>query len=190
MAVREVWAQCQLAQAAYGLMQAVMGPPVERPFVTIQALLSHSANVSKMLDAEQERRRLTGIEQRLPRWCRRLLRTLGFLDSRPTIGDMLGIADISIVHKDGRRFRNDLEHYDERLLRWLRRVGPKGNIMDFNIAPKGGIVFPGAIVVRHLDPSTHHFTFSGKDLDLKLLIDELQHIQGIANAWLRARGYP
>lgn len=192
MAVREVWAQCQLARAAYRSMQAGIGPPpLDRVFLSIQALLSHSANVSKMLRAEQEPRSLAGIERRLPRCCLPLLRSIGLLDRRPTVGEMLRVANTSLVHRDGRRFRNDLEHYDERLLRWLRRMGGKGAIMDFNVAPKNAIVVRGmkSIVVRQLDPHTHVFTFSGKDLDLRLLVEEVECIQTAASRWLKDNGF-
>lgn len=190
MAVREVWAQCQLGKAAYGSMMAgISDRDTDRIFSSIQALLSHTANVSKMLKAEQQPRERARVwSERILRQLSRLIGRTWVFQRRLTIGDLLAVADHSLVHRDGRKFRNDLEHYDERLLRWLLRTGPQVTIMDFNVMPKGAVrLGAGAnqVVVRNLNPSTHVFTLADRDLELKPLVDELRRIQGIAEHWVR-----
>lgn len=104
-------------------------------FSSMHAFLSHTGNVSKVLQAKAEPRLLEAHAQTF-RWLRRLLRRLDRMRPRRTIGDMLGVEVNSVVHREARRFRNNLEHYDEGLLRWLRRSGPRVSIADFNVMPK------------------------------------------------------
>lgn len=189
MAVREVWAQCQLAQAAFHAMRnGVAARSTDQVFSAMHAFLSHVGNVAKVLRAKQEPTVLDAHGHRI-RWLSRILRKIDRLWPRPTIGRMLGIDRSSVVNHAARQFRNSLEHYDEGLIRWLRRTGPVVNIMDFNLMPKSAIQFGGnakAIFVRNLNPQTNVFTLTDKDLALQPVVDELIRIQAIAQSWLGA----
>jgi hypothetical protein len=105
-------------------------------------------------------------------------------DSSPpkSIGGLLGVPDTSLIHH--RVFRNHLEHYDERLKRWIQQFGPNCNIGMNNIGPKSKISFPGLVFVRHFDPTTGCFTFVNDEFDLKALHAEVGNIETIAQKWL------
>lgn len=140
-----------------------------------------------MLKAEQEPRPRAHVWYE--RIVQRLYESIGrrwVATRRPNIGDLLAVAENSVVHRNGRKFRNDLEHYDERLFRWLRRTGVQVAIMDFNVMPKRAVHLGGnQIFVRNLDPATHEFTLTDRDLELKPLVNELQRIQGKAKQWIQ-----
>lgn len=180
MAVREVSTQCQLAKAAFEVL--LRPPSTDIAFLAIQAFLSHCANVSKMLQAEQEPRPIGRLEsgwRTVFGWLRRWR----LYKRRPTIGDLLGIDKSSAVHNEGREFRNNLEHYEHRLFKWLSNHGVQVGIGDFNVMPKSAVQAPkGAFIyVRNLDPKTQTFTFVDKDLDLRALVDELVKIKATAD---------
>jgi hypothetical protein len=187
MAVREVSTQCQLGIAASNyITEGIHRAETDRVFSSIQALLSHTANVSKMLRADQDpSSRARALHQRMKNWLYRLMGRRLSLVRRPTIGDLLDVPRAPVVHRDGRRFRNDVEHYDERLLRWLRRTGAQVTILDFNVMPKNAVRLAGNhIFVRNLDPNTLEFTLADRDLPLAPLVVELQRIQEAANNWI------
>lgn len=184
MAVREVSSQCQLANTAYQALSSANN--TDAAFFGIQGFLTHCANVSKMLQAEQEPQPLSKLQYNWRAVFRFLQRT-GIYKLAVTIGDMLGIARSSVVHQKGREFRNNLDHYDQRLFYWLKKHGPNINIGDFNVMPKSAIKLGTGVqflYVRNLDPRTKVFTFVDKDLDLSVLHKECLKIQLIANNWL------
>lgn len=188
MAVREVSTQCKLALASF---QVFAAPPINTdiPFLAIQAFLSHCANASKMLQAEQEPGHSSKFREGwrdVYRWLRRF----GLFKPKSTIGDILAFPSSSVIHREGREFRNNLEHYDQRLFKWLRKYGPKVNIADFNVMPKAAIAFnPNSpvIYIRNLDLAAQLFTFVDKDLDLAELREELLKIKVVADEWLAKR---
>lgn len=192
MAVREVWAQCQLGQAAFGAMRNGVGRgSTDLVFSSMHAFLSHAGNVAKILRAREEPTALEHLADtfRWWPWLARLLRKLERAQSRPTIGDLIGVDKASLVYYEARRFRNNLEHYEEGLIRWLRKKGPDVNILDFNIMPKDAIRVRNGIFVRNLNPNTGIFTLADKDLNVPTVVDELKRIQGIARKWLDDNGY-
>ncbi len=181
MSVREVSTQCKLARTAFEAIPQL--PGVEYPFILIYSFLSHCANASKMLQALHEPQPMLKYEfewravyARLRRW--------GLVRRGPTIGDLLEIRKSSAVHHRGRKFRNDLEHYDQRLFEWLSKHGPAVNIGDFNVMPKAAVRGLNLIYVRNLDPTTNTFTFVDKDLDLNALVAELDRIRGTADRYI------
>jgi hypothetical protein len=187
MAVREVWAQCRLGQASFRAMRnGVARGSTDEVFSSMHAFLSHTANVSKVLRAHEEPGPLASHANTF-RWLRRVLKWIDRKRPRRTIGEMLGVDTTSIIHREARRFRNSLEHYDEGLLRWLRKSGAQVNIADFNIMPKTAIQgLARPIFVRNLDPQTNVFTLADRDLALEPVLDELTQIQGVAQTWIDA----
>lgn len=187
MAVREVWAQCQLGQAAFRAMrEGVARASTDEVFSAMHAFLSHTGNVAKVLRAKEEPTVLHAYAPRF-RFLRRILRKMDRARPRRTIGDMIGVDGASVVHREARRFRNNLEHYDEGLLTWLRRTGPNVVIADFNVMPKQAIQGGGRqIFARNLNPQTNVFTLADKDLELQPVVEELSRIQDLAQRWLDA----
>lgn len=101
-----------------------------------------------------------------------------------SIGGMLNISKSSIIHN--RRFRNHLEHYDERLKKWIQEKGTNSVIGTYNIGPKSMIGIPNMIFVSHYDPSDHTFTFVNEDFNLDILYQDVQRVKSIADAWVQA----
>lgn len=183
MAIREASTQSKLAIAALDLASQATG--TDFAFVTLQAFLSHCANVSKMLQAEQEPRSISRYRfgwRTAYGWLQRL----GIIRTGPTIGDLLAIKKSSRIHREGRQFRNNLEHYDQRLFKWLSEHDPKISIGDYNVMPKTMIKTPKGsfLFVRNIDPVKMTFTFVDRDLDLGILKRELEVVKVAADKYL------
>jgi hypothetical protein len=76
-------------------------------FSSIHSFLTHCAMVSKLLRAKAD---------------------------SLTIEDVLKVSTTLKIHD--RSFRNHLEHYDERLQKWIKEKGPNAMIANHNIGPK------------------------------------------------------
>lgn len=154
MSIREIWTQAHFADIAFINLTMKGRSNTDVAFSSIHSFLSHCAMISKMLKATQH---------------------------SVTIGSILGISTSSIIHK--RKFRNNLEHYDEELKEWIKKKGPSANIGTYNIGPKGA--FLGITFISHWDPNTSTYTFVDEDNDLSLLHTEVLEIQKISDAWVK-----
>lgn len=159
MSIREIWTQAHFAEIAYKNIdpKAIHGTDVV--FSSIHSFLSHCAMVSKMIVVDDGGTPLKSI------------------------GDILGIDHSSVIHN--REFRNNLEHYDERLKRWIGQYPTGANVGTYNIGPKTMIKIPNMIFVSHYDPSDNTFTFVNEEFNLNKLYQEVQKIKGIANIWVQ-----
>ncbi len=155
MSIREIWTQCHFAERAFANLDPKASVNNDIVFSWIHSFLSHCALVSKLLKA-------TG-------------------DS-VNIGSVLWVSYDSTIHN--RKFRNHLEHYDERLKKWIRKKGKNGNIGTYNIGPKGAFNIPNMIFVSHYDPDTSTFTFVDEDLALDGLHEEIRAIKTKAETWV------
>lgn len=158
MSIREISTQAHFAELAYQNIDPKATRDTAAVFSSIHSFLSHCAMVSKMLAADDSE------------------------TPSKSIGDVLGIASSSAIHN--RKFRNSLEHYDERLKKWIRERGVNVNIGAYNIGPKSAIQIPDLIFVSHYDPTSKIFTFVNEDFDLGALHKEVRRIRGIADAWV------
>lgn len=158
MSIREIQTQIEFAEIAYSHIDPKAAASNKALFSSIHSFLSHCAMISKMLKAAD--------------------------DANPTqpIGGMLGVSDKSMIHE--RIFRNHLEHYDERLKKWIRQFGADANIGTYNIASKSMINVPNMVFVSNYDPSTKQFTFVNDDFDLALMFAETQRIKGLVDIWI------
>lgn len=161
MSVQEISTQAQFADISYGNLGTKGALGTELVFSSIHSFLSHCAMISKMLLADDGE------------------------SSPQTIGDILGIPRTSPIHN--RKFRNHLEHYDERLKQWIADRGVNASIGTYNIGPKSSMQIPGLIMVSHYDPTTDVFTFVDEDFDLGIQHKEAGHIKNVAEKWLRSR---
>lgn len=159
MSIREVWTQSHFAQIAYGHIDPKASSGTDLVFSSIHSFLSHSAMVSKMLLAKSDD-----------------------LSSK-TIGDILTIPATSIVHY--RKFRNHLEHYDERLKKWITKAAMGRSIGTYNVGPKSMIGIPNMIFVSHYDPTNDTFTFVDEDFNLGELNMEIGRINRLADEWVK-----
>lgn len=158
MSMTEITTQCRFATISYENVIRKSEKSTDYVFSSIHSFLSHSANISKMLKS----RGTSGI----------------------VIGDILGVDSNSVIHT--RKFRNHLEHYDERLKKWIDQFGINANIGINNIGPKDVIAIPSFVFISHYDPSMNIFTFIDDDFDLSLLHDEIIRIQGLTEKWLKS----
>ena len=160
MSVREAWTQAHFAGIAYANIDPKARNGVDAVFSSIHSFLSHCAMVSKMLKAAPE-------------------------DTTPSksVGDVLGISESSVIHQ--RTFRNNLEHYDERLKAWIKRLGANITIGTYNIGPKSAFQVPNMVFVSHYDPTTNTFTFINEEFNLLALYNEVERIKGIADIWVK-----
>ena len=159
MSIREIWTQAHFAQIAYSHIDSAGGNN-DTVFSSIHSFLSHCAIVSKMLVAKD--------------------------DEKPpkSIGDILGVPNASLIHK--RVFRNHLEHYNERLKRWIKKYGVNKTFGTYNVAPKSAFQIPNMVFVSNYDPQSHIFTFVDDDFNLYDLFVEAQRIKDIAGNWVKA----
>src|SRR3989344_6238631 len=161
MSIREIWTQAHFAELAYQNIDPKAVHGTDAVFSSIHSFLSHCAIMSKMLSAK---------DQETP---------------PKSIGDILGITKSSVIHN--RKFRNHLEHYDERLKQWIREKGINSNIGTYNIGPKSMIQIPNMVFVSHYDTSDNTFTFINEDFDLGLMLEEVRRIKGLADDWVKAK---
>ncbi len=144
MSILEISTQARFAEIAYSFIDPKAANSLDVVFSSIHSFLSHCAMVSKMLKAKDDEN---------PAKC---------------IGDVLGITHASIIHK--RKFRNRLEHYDERLKKWIRRFAAGANMGAYNIGHKSAIQMPNMIFVSHYDPGGKIFYFRGRRFRTEFIV--------------------
>lgn len=158
MSIREISTQAHFAEISYSHIDPKADAGTDLVFSSIHSFLSHCALVSKMLVAKDED------------------------DPAMSIGHFLGVSDTSVVHE--RQFRNNLEHYDERLKRWIRQHGVNSIIGTYNIGPRKMFQISNMVFVSHYDHHTKMFTFVNEDFDLGALSNEVSRIKRIADEWV------
>lgn len=159
MSIREIWTQSHFAGIAYRHIDPKALSGTDLVFSSIHSFLSHAAMVSKMLLAN------------------------GDDPPSKSIGDILAIPTTSLVHN--RKFRNHLEHYDDRLKKWIKEAVMNKTIGTYNIGPKSMIAIPNMIFVSHYDPTNDTFTFVDEDFNLGKLNVEITKINTIADKWVK-----
>ena len=156
MSILEIHAQAEFAKMAYSNIEEKPRTDRERAtFSSIHSFLSHCALISKMLNAK-------GTKQ--------------------SIGEILGIPKNSVIHQ--RRFRNHLEHYDERLKSWINKAKVGSSIVNHHIGDRKTFPVQGAIFVNFYDPYTKIFTFVDEEFELDKLFEESEKVKRISEEWL------
>lgn len=178
MSVREIWTQAHFAEIAYGNLDPKAIKGTDAVFSSIHSFLSHCANVSRMLKATDR-----SVRNRFLKIFDKIFIRFRLQPQSVVIGNILGISNNSIIHN--RRFRNHLEHYDERLKKWIRDKGINANIGTYNIGPKSVFQIPNMIFVSHYDPTNSTFTFVNEDFDLGVLYNEVKRIKCLADDWVK-----
>ena len=147
--VGQVTTQCEfVCISAQGLDVAVKNQDLIGVFYYIQALLTASANVSRLLwgqDGNSTKAKLRRAE-------------------RQAVRDVFHITDESILVTQ-RKMRNNSEHFDERIDAWWERpTSTKGGFVDMNYGKGVGSSFSGDALVktsffRAYDTTTATLTF-------------------------------
>ena len=87
-----------------------------------------------------------------------------------------------------RKLRDHLEHFDERLDRWLRETSGR-NVVDFHIGPAsviGGAGIERRDFLRVFEPDRSVFTFRGEEFDIQLLATSVEELRSEAIARLES----
>ena len=164
MSIREIWTQCHFAEISYKNIDKKSARPTDMAFSSIHSFLSHCTMVSKLLKGSEMGKDGEQIGQ--------------------DIGQILGIDGTSVIHR--RKFRNHLEHYDERLKGWIDRYEDGTTIGTYNIGPKSMFDEQNTMFISHHDNETKTFTFLDQDLDLGELYNEIERVKELANSWVKS----
>lgn len=151
--VIEIYQQTKFAQIAYKNIKSKEEQDTAITFSSIHSFLSHCAMLSKLLWSEESSKN----------------------SQNEKIADILNIPGDLLIRDT--RFRNDLEHYDERLKSLLNESDSGFNMSDYNIKPKEDIKTEDGVVIRHFDPNANQFTMLGKEIDLGKLYDNVNYIK-------------
>lgn len=162
MSILEIRAQATFAEMAYRNIDRKAHIVNEWiVFSSIHSFLSHCAMISKMLRAK---------------------------GATKTIEKILGLPLKSIIHD--REFRNHLEHYDERLKKWIRKAGVGASVINHCIGDKTMISGDNIVFVSFYNPMNKIFTFIDEEFNLELMFAEVQKIKNKTEKWLNKNGFP
>src|SRR3989442_801219 len=163
---QEVMQQAAFALRAAAEIDSLLQNPTrldhDRFWANVQLFLTGAANVSKLLWPPDDRKTAAAWRGRGS-----ILRA------------SLNVPDASALQQKG--FRNDFEHFDERLEKWLTD-SPNRNIADRNIGPKGMILgLQDQEFMRGFDPTTWSITFNGESHDSLAVRRELATLHAAAS---------
>ncbi len=156
-AQREICTQIIFALAAYGNITKKAETDRVTIHSSIHSFLTHCSNISRLLWSPTDHESI-----------------------KHEIGDdlasVLGVPHLPLLAN--RDLRNDLDHYEERLVRWIKKAYPDrmsiSNLTVGDITLKGS---PGTKHLRHYDPSTTAYTFEDHEIVLANLKQELLTLQ-------------
>jgi hypothetical protein len=173
--VGEVHLQTIFAATAFSLIRSnVNVGTTEVVIFCCHTFLAHVALISKMFWPETKGKKAEVAARQARRAALRA--ELGI------IGQSLSIED--------RKFRNHLEHYDERLEEWFSesrdKVRVDMNLMDWPSIRGMGVELRD--IHRVFNPETGEFIFRGESFDVGLAMREITMIQTSAAMWLKSHG--
>lgn len=150
-AVNEVLQQCEYADVAYSNIQNKQSNIV---FSSIHSFLSHCSVISRFL------------------WENRAIKD----KYRQSLAEILELD--SNMQIRSRKFRDDFDHFDERLPIWLEGLGNE-NIFDSTVSDQRNFVSlegSNAHFLRHFIRSENVYVFMDNELNLAELHEELHKI--------------
>lgn len=159
-AQREIGVQINFALAAFNNITKKGEGNAITTHSSIHSFLTHCANISKLL------------------WSEVIKIEIG-----KDIVEVIGAPSLPLL-KD-RTFRNDLDHYDERLVSWIKDEYPKHRssdpsrrpVSDLTIGDKAHIGGPNALHLRNYDPLSKVYTYGDRELNLEEMRKELIELQ-------------
>jgi hypothetical protein len=160
MSIREIGTQCHFAEISFNNINPKAERATDAVFSSIHSFLSHCALVSKLLRAQDNNNPPTIIYQ------------------------ILEVQNTSVIHN--RTFRDHLDHYYDRLKRWIEKYPPNINIGTYNIGSKRNFHGNNMLLVSHYDPATEVFTFVDEDLNLREMYEEVSKIKTMADNWIKS----
>ena len=165
-AQREIGVQILFALAAFENITKKGEGNIILAFSSIHSFLTHCANISKLLWSP-------------PKATSGTVRA----EIGQDLADAINVPAFTLL-KD-KSFRDDLDHYDERMLRWIKEEYPKHQngdsgrrpVSDLTIGDKNQKGGSNALHLRNYNPDTKIYTYAERDLDLGTLHDELLKLQ-------------
>ncbi len=156
---REIERQCQFSLiAAQDLQSAIGAEDMDRLWYSVQSFLVAVGNVSKLLWPSNERISGRAVE----------------------LKQSLGVDDNSLL--EPRRFRNHLEHFDERLEVWTT-ASKRRNFVDSNVGSAGMISgIDPEDYLRNFDTSSYAVTCRGDVYELQPIVDAIVELHPKAAA--------
>lgn len=160
MAIREISTQCTFAEISYGNINNKTKRNLPVVFSSIHSFLSHCANVTQFL------------------WSPNIKN-----EDSQQIASILNISESYKIKNTN--IRNSLEHYDDRLKKWVEENKNIVMIHDYKIGLKEEINLPeNSILVRHYDPEKSIFTMLEEDQNVDELFSEVIEIRSKADEWI------
>ncbi|MES2930770.1 MAG: hypothetical protein V4665_03225 [Patescibacteria group bacterium] len=169
-AQREISMQILFALAAFDNISKKGEGNILLTFSSIHSFLTHCANVSKLLWSSKDKK------------GQYLVDTIGMQIGK----DLADVIEIPMfVLLQNKSFRNDLDHYDQRMVKWINEEYPKHKnsdadrrvVSDLTIGDKNEKGGTNALHLRNYDPMTKIYTYAERDLDLGALQIELLELQ-------------
>ena len=164
--VSEIRLQCVFILTARGRLERALKAPsaggFEEIWLQLQIILAAAANISKILWGSGSARDAARREA-----------------ERKPLRDRLGVADDSPLRDPD--LRNDFEHFDERLERWLE-TNPDGNFIGRNVMPVRALdALPRAAGsshhrFHHYDPETGEVTFWTHTVSIPAVVTEAERL--------------
>jgi hypothetical protein len=169
--IREIDEQCIFALNAAGGINAGLqsGPSQDQIWLSIRALLTAAANISKCLWPTENRSTRSD-----------------FPDRGEALRGALDVEDDSPL--SNRDLRNHFEHMDERLETWWLE-DPHHNIARRIIGPFDRTIVglaPGSMF-EQFDPDTARVAFRGDTFELQPLVDEISQLKSQTTRFLSHR---
>lgn len=158
--IREIFSQCTFAIKAHQNIDIKAGS-TDVVYSSIHSFLSHCRNVWMLLVNKNL------AEEIHPR----------------TIMQLLGVNEATPLSNT--KLRNMLEHYDERLYKWIKAGAEGAFVLDSNVGSKQALGVPeNSVRVRHYDFATDTFSMLNNDLPLQPMLGEAMRVRKSADAWL------
>ncbi|NNM83596.1 hypothetical protein HKL94_00015 [Candidatus Parcubacteria bacterium] len=165
-AQREIGVQILFALAAFDNLTKKGEGNVITTFLSIHSFLTHCANISKLLYSPKRRRNKI-VKDAVDK----------------TLAELIETPDSP--HLKDRSFRDDLDHYDERLIGWIEEEYPKHKnknpsrrpVSDLTIGDKDQKGGRDALHLRNYNPDSKTYTFGDRDLNLEELHQEILILQ-------------
>ncbi|WP_345442470.1 hypothetical protein [Deinococcus caeni] len=164
----EIIAQAEFVGFAVEILNAELElerPNIRRVFFSLQAILNHSANISKIIWGAPGRTYDKSFKDARTSW----------------IQSVLGVNETSILHS--REMRNNLEHLDDRIDHWSVDPATMGNSVDFYLGRVGGIVVQGAppqVFFRQYSPQDKTMRFFDQEINIQDLVIEVGRVKELA----------
>lgn len=167
----------QLASVAlYAALARQIADGTPEIFRSLHSLLTHTSNISKLLWPALPQRKKDELEEAYETRCSNIPK----LQRAKVLRAALRLPSDSHPLKS-RTLRDNLEHFDEKLDKWMRERDPRalGFVQD-NVGVRGAIQIndmDDSDFWRWYDPATHTMWFRGESYNIKSLVTAVEELR-------------